>query len=108
MNEVDDRLAAVGVRHVVLFTWAEGTNPDQLEALRAGLSTLPGIIPQIADYRFGDDLGMNEGNADFAVVADFASPEDYLVYRDHPDHRQLIADLVAPIVARRVAIQFPR
>lgn len=108
MSDTDDRSSGAGVRHVVLFTWAEGTTPHHIEALKAGLAALPGRIPQIADYRFGEDLGINEGTADFAVVADFVSRDDYLVYRDHPDHRQLISELVTPIVQRRLAIQFTR
>lgn len=108
MSDHDEASMGGGVRHVVLFTWTEGVTPEQIDAVRAGLTALPGIIPQIVDYRFGHDLGMNEGNVDFAVVADFSSPEDYLIYRDHPDHRRLIADVVAPILDRRVAIQFGR
>jgi hypothetical protein len=102
-----DSVAGGGVRHIVLFTWVEGTSPQQIDAVRAGLTALPGIIRQIVDYRFGDDLGINQGNADFAVVADFASAEDYLAYRDHPQHRQLTAERVAPILERRLAIQMP-
>ena len=40
------------------------------------------------------------------VVADFDSVDDYLVYRDHPDHRALIADLVTGHVATRAAVQY--
>jgi hypothetical protein len=106
MNVSVNSASGTGVRHVVLFTWAQGTTSEQIAELCAGLARLPGLVPEIADYRFGADLGINQGNAQFAVVADFASAQDYLTYRDHPDHRQLIADLVTPIVANRVAIQF--
>jgi hypothetical protein len=40
------------------------------------------------------------------VVGDFATVDDYLTYRDHPDHRALIRDLVRPIVGERASIQF--
>lgn len=93
-------------RHVVMFRWEDTVDDEQVAAIRAGLSTLPGLIPQIADYRFGGDAGVNEGNFDFVVVADFASVDDYLVYRDHPDHRALIADLVTGNVAARAAVQY--
>ena len=98
-------MSTATVRHVVLFSWREGTAPDRIEAVRNGLAALPGIIPQIVDYRFGADLGINPGNADFAVVADFASLEDYLAYRDHPEHRRVITELLTPIIANRVAVQ---
>lgn len=106
MNDSVNSSSAVGVRHVVLFTWAPETTSEQIADLCAGLARLPGLVPEIAAYRFGADLGMNQGNAQFAVVADFVSAQDYLTYRDHPDHRELIADLVTPIVANRWAIQF--
>jgi len=108
MNDSVNVESGAGVRHVVLFNWAEGTAPEQIAALCEGLARLPGLVPEIADYRFGADLGINQGNAQFAVVADFASEQHYLTYRDHPEHRQLIADLVTPIVASRLAIQFAR
>jgi hypothetical protein len=49
---------------------------------------------------------VNSGNYEFAVVADFATLDDYLVYRDHPDHKQVIVDLIVPNIADRAAVQF--
>ena len=49
---------------------------------------------------------INDGNFDFVVVADFASADDYLVYRDHPLHRALISERIAAHVAERAAVQF--
>jgi Stress responsive A/B Barrel Domain len=95
-----------GLRHVVMFRWEDTVDDDHVAAMVAGLSTLPGLIPEIADYRFGVDAGLNEGNFDFAVVADFASVDDYLVYRDHPDHRAVVAALVTGHVATRAAVQY--
>jgi Stress responsive A/B Barrel Domain len=95
-----------GFRHVVMFRWKDTVDDEHVAAVTAGLSTLPGLIPQIVDYRFGVDAGVNEGNFDFVVVADFATVDDYLVYRDHPDHRAFIADLVTGHVATRAAVQY--
>lgn len=94
------------VRHVVAFTWREGVTPEQVDAVADGLRRLPAVIEQIRDYRFGADLGINEGNADFVVVADFDSVDDYLTYRDHPAHRALVADLLSPVIATRTAVQY--
>ena len=54
----------------------------------------------------GRDLGLNEGNATFAVVADFDDVDDYLVYRDDPEHQRVIAECIAPILASRTAAQY--
>jgi hypothetical protein len=93
-------------RHVVMVRLSEDMTDDQKEALRAGLLRLPEVIPDIRAYRFGDDVGLNEGNFDFVVTADFDDAAGYLTYRDHPDHRKLVAELLAPFVTKRAAVQF--
>ena len=94
------------IRHTVMFRWKPGTTTADIAAVAEGLGGLPAAIPEIRDYRFGHDLGINDGNFDFVVVADFADADDYLVYRDHPLHRALIAERIAPHVAERAAVQF--
>lgn len=93
-------------RHVVMVRLTEDMTADQKEALRAGLGRLPEVIPDIRAYRFGDDAGLNEGNFDFVVTADFDDADGYLAYRDHPDHRKLVAELLGPFVTKRAAVQF--
>ena len=93
-------------RHVVMFTWADDVDPSHGETVSASLSTLPGLIPEIAAYHHGPDAGVNEGNFDYVVVADFGSREDYLVYRDHPDHRAVIAAVITGRVGARAAVQY--
>lgn len=96
----------MSMRHVVCFRFHPGTPTDAVVALAQGLEELPGIIAEIADYRVGPDLGLVETTWDFAVSADFASTEDFVTYRDHPEHQARIASLVLPITAERVAVQF--
>ena len=67
---------------------------------------LPSKIPCILSYRFGCDLGVIDGNVDFAVVADFADQEGLATYTNHPDHQEVIQTLVRPIMAQRDAIQY--
>ena len=92
-------------RHVVLLRWVPDTTSDQLSALDRALTGLPGQVREIRSYVFGRDAGVNEGNFDQVIVADFDNVDDYLVYRDHPDHVALINDYIRPILAERVAVQ---
>jgi len=94
------------IRHVVVFRFRPGTTPADVAAIVEGLAGLPHAIAEIAAYRFGRDLAINDGNADFAVVADFAGVDDYIAYRDHPLHRALIAERIAPHIESRTAVQF--
>jgi hypothetical protein len=89
------------VRHVVCFRWYEGTTPEQVDEVVAALRELPRLIPEIRSFNFGPDVGVNAGNWDFAVVAEFDSVDDQTIYRDHPEHQRVITDLIAPIRADR-------
>ena len=95
-----------GFRHVVLFKWREDATAEQTRTLEERLNELPGVIPELREYAVGGDLGINAGNFDFAVVADFADRDAYLIYRDHPTHRKVIDECVKPIVAERCAVQY--
>ena len=58
-------------------------------------STLPGRIPEIRGYTIGTDAGVNEGNFDLVIVADFDDVDGYVVYRDHADHQAVIREHIA-------------
>lgn len=89
-----------------MFSWKPEATEDQRHAVPQRLAALPAKIPELRSYKFGADAGINAGNADFAVVADFDDVDAYLVYRDHPEHRAIIDAYITPIVASRSAVQF--
>lgn len=93
------------IRHVVMFTWRDDTTPEQIDAIRAALLDLSAGLPGLESYRMGTDVGVNEGNYDFAVIADFVSLADYVHYRDDAEHQRIIAELVKPSITGRAAIQ---
>lgn len=97
-----------GLRHVVLLTFDEATTDGDIEGVIAELRRLPEAIDAIAAYEVGRDAGLAPDNAHLAIVADFASQEDYVTYRDHPTHRALIAEHIAPRLAGRAAVQHER
>ena len=96
------------IRHAVLFRFDEAATDSQIEALAAGLSNMPDETGAVdaADYQHGPALGLNPGSWDYAVVATFADAAAYEAYRDHPAHRSLIRELLAPITAERASVQF--
>ena len=95
----------MAVRHMVMFVWNDDVDQDHIDAVGAALAGLPASIPEIREYRFGPDLGVSTGNAEFAVTALFDDEAGYLTYRDHPDHQAVIASCFAGRVASRSAIQ---
>ena len=67
---------------------------------------MPARLPVLRAYSIGPDLRLADANASFAVTADFATVDDYVVYRDDPEHRRIITELIAPILAGRTASQY--
>jgi hypothetical protein len=94
------------IRHIALLTFTEGTTDAQVQAIVDALSTLPAQIPQLQSYSIGRDLGLGEGNASFAVVADCATVDDFIEYRDNPEHRRVVADFIDPVLTARTAVQY--
>jgi hypothetical protein len=94
------------IRHVVMFRWKPGTTAEAIAAIEEGLSKLPAEVPEIQRYSFGADAGLNEGNYDFVVVADFADAAGWRAYRDHPAHRAFIEQHSRPNTAERMAVQY--
>src|SRR5579859_5500691 len=94
------------IRHVVVMTWtAEATEEQKREAMSA-VATLPPRMKGLLNYSFGADAGLADGNASFAIVADFEDVDSYLAYRTHPAHLEVINHAIAPISAQRRAVQY--
>ena len=94
------------IRHVVFFEFKDGVAPSDIDALEAALKALPALIDTVEAYTVGRDIGLSDVAVDFAVVADFATPEGYLTYRNHPAHLTVVETHGNPIVARFSRIQF--
>jgi hypothetical protein len=93
------------IRHVVLFKFRPDATAEDKTAMQDGLAALPSAIPELLRYSFGPDLGLAQGNYDFAIVADVANREDFRTYVEHPRHQDTIVRLIRPIIAERTAVQ---
>jgi hypothetical protein len=89
-----------------MFRWAAHVDTDHVEQVRLAFDALPAQIAQIRQYVHGTDVGVAEGNFDYAVVADFDRVDDWRAYRDHPAHVLLVEELIKPHIADRAAIQY--
>lgn len=94
------------IRHVALMRWKDGTTEAQVQAVSDGLAEMPETIPEIVAYSFGADLGITPAAFDYAVVADFASVEDYHTYSADERHHAVVDANIGPIVAEIARIQF--
>jgi hypothetical protein len=92
------------IMHVAVFTWREGTTREDIARVEAALAQMPAAVPALREYRFGPNLGLRPGTADFAVVAVIEQAE-LPRYLDHPEHQRIVREVISPLLATRTAIQ---
>jgi hypothetical protein len=94
------------IRHVVLFTWTEGMTKEMERQFAAELTALASTLPGVRAYHAGPDAGINQGNFDFALVADFDDVASYLGYRDNAEHKDIGSRFSGPYAKSRAAVQY--
>ena len=94
------------IRHVSCLTLRPDTTDEQRAAVLDALAQMPKLIPEVRSYSFGFDLGLGEGNATLAVIAEFYDEAGYLAYRDHPDHLGIVGSMIKPLLTGRAALQY--
>jgi hypothetical protein len=94
------------ITHIVIFTWVAGTTSEQVTALSRKLDQLAAELAGLATIRHGPDLRFREGNGDYAIVATFADRAGWDAYQADPRHKTFVIDVVTPLQASRVTVQF--
>ena len=94
------------IRHVVMFSWVDGTTEDIITSVARQLDAMAADIDSLVGFHHGPDIGANDGNFDYVVTADFDDLAGYLAYRDHPRHRGVVSTVLAPLISARSAVQF--
>jgi len=77
------------LRHVVLFSFKEGTPEASITEIVRAFEALPAKIPQIRHFEWGlnnSPEGLNKGFTHCFTLT-FASEEDRAIYLPHPDHK---------------------
>ena len=90
--------------HLASFRWKDQTTPADVEKVTAALTELTTTLG-IEDYRCGADVSRTPDSYDYAVVGVFASRDDFLAYRDHPEHQRILKELIGPNLANRIMVQ---
>jgi len=94
------------IRHVAVFRFKNNVTDAIIDEIDETLATLPSIIPEIISFSSGRNADVTESAWDYAVVSDFASPEDYLAYAANPQHVDMVKNLVGPHVLEASRTQF--
>ena len=87
------------------MSFTEGATPKQRRALVAAMAELPTTISGVESFRCGTDLGLNPGDSDVAIVAEFADADAWRAHLGAPAHVTFVTDHVTPLCASWNAIQ---
>jgi hypothetical protein len=96
------------IHHVCLITYKNRDAVDAAaqRAIDAAYLRLPQLIPGIRSLRVGRDLALLEGNADYAIVAEFDSIEAFQAYSVHQAHTEVIYPALGHHMAGYSTAQF--
>ena len=94
------------ITHVVIFTWLATATDTQINHLHVALDHMAGELASFVTISHGPDLKLRDGNGDYALVARFATTDDWHRYQADPQHKHVVETYIAPIQAARLTIQF--
>jgi hypothetical protein len=82
--------------HSGMLTLKEEAVESAGPAIRQGMLELVGQIPGLKEVSIGLSARINPGTASVMFLLGFESEEDWRSYGDHPAHKTLVAEHIAP------------
>lgn len=105
-SAADDCYGRRMLHHVVTFKLKPDAPADQVERIGEAVNALAAQLPEVRSMAVGRDLALRDGNASFALAAQFDDVEGFKVYADHPEHVRIITELIGPFIESRSPVQF--
>lgn len=92
------------IRNVVLVKLKPDARPEQLAEIERAMKAIR--FEGCTRWEMARDLGLREGNATHAFVAEFDDVAAYRAYDAHPEHNRIRRELLAPIVEKVERFQY--
>ena len=95
------------LRHVVMFSYKEGSTPEQIKAVKDAFAALPKKIPQIKSFEWGTNNSPENLAQGFThcFFLSFASEKDRAAYLPHPDHKAF-GQILKPILDKVLVFDY--
>lgn len=94
------------IKHIVLIKWNDGVTPEQVDAVEDAFSEMVETFDYIVSYEYGPDAGIYENEYDYALVAEFETPEQFKSYAEDERHFEIMKEVISPLMADYKALQF--
>jgi hypothetical protein len=77
------------LRHVVLFKFKEGTNPEKIKEVENAFASLPGKIDVIKSFEWGTNVSVENRSDGFThcFIVSFLNEAGRDTYLNHPEHK---------------------
>ena len=95
------------LRHVVIFSFKEGSTPDQIKSVTDAFAALPNKIKEIKAFEWGTNNSPENLNQGFThcFLVSFASEKDREIYLPHPEHKAFV-EILKPIMDKVLVIDY--
>ena len=97
------------IRHLLLFNFKPGTTPQQRQTMKEKVDAFCASVPSLHSWEGGLALrlpGTTAIPADFGLILNFATPEDFASYIYDPRHAAFVAEHMAPLRESMTSVQF--
>ncbi|MGK7924002.1 MAG: Dabb family protein [Spirulina sp.] len=94
------------IEHIVLFKWQESASSEAIATAIAALQDMQGKIPSIVDLSCGENFSDRARGYTHGLVVRFRDRAGLETYQPHPFHQDIIKNLIKPIVAEVLAVDY--
>jgi len=94
------------IEHIVLFRWREEASQEAVDRAVAELRKLKGKIPGIVDLSCGANFSDRANGYTHGLVVRFADRSALGAYGPHPEHQRVVQNLINPIRAEILALDY--
>ena len=94
------------IEHIVLFRWTDTASQEAKESAMTELRNLKGKIPGIVDLSCGANFCDRAKGYTHGLVVRFTGRAALEAYSPHPDHQRVVQNLIKPIAADILALDY--
>lgn len=93
------------ILHAVIFTWKDGVTPTDVAGVSAALKDMRPSVAGLVSLDHGPDLALRPANGSYFLSARFENEAAWRTYQANPAHKGVVAEIISPLLASRVATQ---
>jgi len=94
------------IEHIVLFRWTDAATEEAKNKIMAELRSLKGKIPGIIDLSCGANFCDRSQGYTHGLVVRFTDRAALQAYGPHPEHQRVVQNLIKPIAADILALDY--